>query len=142
MTLFGLSAPTILLSAIAASAILVYLPFVVVGLARVQVGYSREMMSAPRAAIDKLPDYGKRATWAHQNAWEAFSLFSVAALMAYVTQQSSVPVIGASIAFVPIRLLYAVFYVLDIPILRSLMFALGSACIITLIGSSITSTLQ
>ncbi|NDJ18205.1 MAPEG family protein [Myxacorys almedinensis A] len=142
MALFGLSVPTILLSAIAATAVLVYLPFVLVAVARVQAGYSQEMMATPRATIDKLPDYGKRATWAHQNSWEAFSLFSVAALMAYVTQQNSAVVAWSAIAFVPIRFFYSVFYVLDIPVLRSLMFALGSTCIITLIGSSITTTLQ
>lgn len=142
MTPFGLSVPTILLSAIAATAFLVYLPFVLVGIARVQIGYSQDMRSTPRATLDKLPDYGKRATWAHQNSLEAFSLFSIAALMAYVTQQDSATVAWAAISFVPIRFLYSVFYILDISVLRSLMFALGSTCIITLIGSSITSTLR
>lgn len=142
MTLFGFPVPTILLIAIAATAVLVYLPFALVGVARVQVGYNRDMRSSPRATLDKLPDYGKRATWAHQNSLEAFSLFSVAALMAYVTQQDSATVAWAAIAFVPIRFLYSVFYILDVPLLRSLMFALGSTCIITLIGSSITSTMR
>jgi uncharacterized MAPEG superfamily protein len=142
MTLFGFSMPTILLSAIAAAAFLVYLPYGLVIAARVQAGFSREMLSSPRATLDKIPNYGKRATWAHQNSLEAFSLFSVAALMAYVTQQNSMIVGWAAIAFIPIRFLYIVFYILDIPPLRSLMFASGMICILTLIGSSIISTIQ
>lgn len=140
--MLGLSSSTILLSAIAASVIVVYLPFLVVAYARIQVGYTREMQSAPRATVEKLPPFGQRATWAHQNSWEAFSLFSVAALMAYVTQQDSTWVMGAAIAFIPARILFSVFYIADIPVLRSLMFGIGSICIWILIGSSILGSMN
>ena len=142
MSVFGLSTPTILLCAIAAAAVLVYLPFLVVGYARVTVGYDQEMRAAPRAGFDKLPGFGQRATWAHQNSWESFMLFSVAALMAYVTGQTSDSVTWAAVAYLPIRLIYSAAYVFNVPIVRSLMFALGSACIFTLIAASITSTIQ
>jgi hypothetical protein len=72
----------ILLYCIAAAAALIYLPFMVVGYARVSVGYD---MGAPRAMFDKLPPYAQRATWAHQNSFETFMIFAAAALMAYVT---------------------------------------------------------
>ncbi len=142
MSLFGLSTPTILLGAIAAAAVLVYLPFLVVGYARVTIGYDKTVMAAPRAAFDKLPAFGQRATWAHQNSWESFTLFSVAALMAYVTGQTSESVAWAAIAYLPVRLLYSVAYIFNVPLLRSLMFALGSTCIFTLIAASITSTIK
>jgi uncharacterized MAPEG superfamily protein len=120
---------TLLLYCIVAAAILVYVPFLVVGFARVQVGYD---MAAPRAMFDKLPAYAQRATWAHQNSFESFMLFTAAAFMAYITQVDSTAAKGAAIAYVVARLLYSTFYILNVPLLRSLMFGVGSAAIATL----------
>ena len=114
---------TIFLYSIAAAAVLIYLPFLVVAYARLRVGYDQ---SAPRAMFDKLPPYAQRATWAHQNSFEGFMIFAAAALMAYVTNVNSPIAVVAAIAFVAARLLYSIFYILNIPLLRSLMFAVGS----------------
>lgn len=119
----------IILYAVVAAAILVYLPFTVVAYARVQVGYDT---SAPRAMFDKLPPYAQRATWAHQNSFETFIIFSAAALMAYVTGQSSAIGIGVAIAFVVARVFYSLFYIFNIPWARSLCFAIGSLSTFTL----------
>jgi uncharacterized MAPEG superfamily protein len=113
----------IFLYCIAAAAVLIYLPFLVVAYARLGVGYDQ---SAPRAMFDKLPPYAQRATWAHQNSFEGFMIFAAAALMAYVTGVNSSIAVVAAIAFVAARLLYSIFYILNIPLLRSLMFAVGS----------------
>ncbi|PPS40214.1 MAPEG family protein [Chroococcidiopsis sp. TS-821] len=125
MNLSQLPASTVFLYCIVAAAILIYLPFLVVGYARVQVGYD---IAAPRAMFDKLPPYAQRATWAHQNSFEAFTIFAPAALMAYVTGINSNLAVGAAIAFVIARLFYSVFYIANIPVGRSLMFAVGSLC--------------
>jgi len=100
------------------------------------VGYD---MEAPRTMFDKLPPYAQRATWAHQNSFEGFMIFTAAALMAYVTGQNSSLAVGAAIAFVIARSLYSVFYILDIPLARSLMFAIGTACSATLFVLSLLS---
>ncbi|WP_298919193.1 MAPEG family protein [uncultured Nostoc sp.] len=113
----------IFLYSIAAAAVLIYLPFLVVAYARAQIGY--EMFSTPRAMFEKLPPYAQRATWAHQNTFEAFMVFAAAALMAYVTGVNSSTAQLAAIAFVVARLLYSIFYILNIPLLRSLMFGIG-----------------
>jgi uncharacterized MAPEG superfamily protein len=113
----------IFLYSIAAAAVLIYLPFLVVAYARVRIG--KEMFSTPRAMVDKLPPYAQRATWAHQNTFEAFMVFAAAALMAYITGVNSFTAQVAAIAFVVARLLYSIFYILNIPILRSLMFVIG-----------------
>lgn len=139
--LFGLSVPSLLLIAIAVAVVWIYLPFLVVAYGRVQIGYSKEIMAAPRAAFDKLPDYAKRATWAHQNALEAFPIFAAAALMAYVTNQTSEIAGWAAIVWMTARFLFPIFYILNIPTLRSLMFGIGSICSFTLIGLSLISTL-
>jgi uncharacterized MAPEG superfamily protein len=114
---------------IVAAAVLVYLPFLVVAYGRVKVGYD---IAAPRALFDKLPAYAQRAAWAHQNSFESFPLFAAAALMAYITQVNAPLASGAVMAYLVARLLYSTFYVLNVPILRSLMFGVGSASIATL----------
>lgn len=126
----------ILLDCIAAAAVLIYIPFLVVGYARVTVGYDT---AAPRAMFDKLPPYGQRATWAHQNSFEAFMIFAAAALMAYVTGVDSPLAAIAAIAFVVARSLYSVFYILNVPIARSLMFGIGTLSSGTLFALSLLS---
>ena len=130
------SGSVILLYSIVVAAALIYLPFLVVGYARVKVGYE---LSSPRAMFDKLPPYAQRATWAHQNSFEGFMLFAAAALMAYVTGQNSSLAVGVAITFLIARSLYSLFYILNIPLARSLMFAIGSTCIGTLFVLSLLS---
>jgi len=125
-----------LLYAIAIASFLIYVPFIAVGYGRLQIGYDT---SAPRALFEKLPAFAQRATWAHENAFEAFVQFAAAAMMAYVTGQDSQLAIGAAIAHVIARLFYPLFYILDIPVLRSLMFAIGSLSTLTLFALSLIS---
>lgn len=129
-----LSTPTTLVYCLAVAAVLIYLPFLLVAYGRLQIGYD---MAAPRAAFDQLPAYAQRAGWAHQNAFESFMLFAAAALMAYVTQVNSLWATGAAIAYVVARCFYPVFYILNIPIGRSLMFGVGTGAIATLMALSL-----
>jgi uncharacterized MAPEG superfamily protein len=129
-----LSLPTVLLYAIAAAAALVYFPFLVVAAGRLQIGYDP---ATPRAQFDKLPDFAKRATWAHQNSFESFSLFTAAALMAYVTQVENPLAVQVTIAYLIARFCFSVFYILNVPLLRSLSFAVGTIGIVTLMGLSL-----
>ncbi|NES76972.1 MAG: hypothetical protein F6K06_14700 [Okeania sp. SIO1H4] len=119
-----LPASSILLDSIVIGVVLVYAPFLVVAYGRVKVGYD---LGAPRAMFEKLPDYAKRATWAHQNSFETFIVFTAASLMAYLTQQDSILAIGAAVAFVIARFFYSIFYILNVPIGRSLMFVVSSS---------------
>jgi uncharacterized MAPEG superfamily protein len=137
MNLFQLAPAIIFLYCVAAAALLIYLPFLVVGYGRMRVGYD---LAAPRAMFDKLPPYAQRATWAHQNSFEAFTIFVAAALMAYVTGVNSSLASGAAIAFVVARLLYSVFYIANVPLARSLMFGIGSLCSGILIFLSLLQT--
>lgn len=130
----NLSVSAILLYSILAAFILIYIPFMVVGYARLQIGYDT---SAPREMFDRLPAYAKRASWAHQNAFETFMPFAASAILAYVTGVNSNLAAGAAIAFVVARSLYPVFYISNIPIARSLMFGIGSLSTVTLFILSI-----
>ena len=133
-----LSVSVILLASIVAAAVLVYLPFLVVAYGRQQVGYDT---AAPRAMFDKLPDYAQRATWAHQNGFESFMMFAAAALMAYVTGVNSSLAVVAALAYLIARLLFSVFYILNLPLARSLMFGIGSLGIGTLMVLSLLQKL-
>ncbi|MDJ0800234.1 MAG: MAPEG family protein [Calothrix sp. MO_167.B12] len=130
----SLPVSVILIYSIAAAAVLIYIPFLVVGYARFRVGYD---MSAPRAMFEKLPAYAQRATWAHQNSLEVFMIFAAAALTAYVAGVDTPLAILAALAFVGARLFYSVFYILNVPMLRSLMFGISSAGTATLFVLSI-----
>lgn len=130
----NLSVSLILLYSIVGAVILTYAPFLVVAWGRLQLGYNQ---SAPRAMFDKLPAYAQRATWAHQNGFEALTIYGLAALMAYVTGVESDWAKIAAIAFIVVRFLYSVFYIFNVPLGRSLMFAIGSLSGWTLFALSI-----
>ena len=52
------------------------------GAARSQADFTMDDMKAPRAMFERLPAWGQRASWAHQNSFEAFTLHAPAALLA------------------------------------------------------------
>lgn len=135
MPVLPVSTPNILLYSIAIAAALVYLPYGLVAYARLQIG--SQAFVTPRAVTDKLPAFAQRAGWAHQNAFETFTIFAAAALMAYVTGVQSSTAAWAAIAFVVARLLYPAFYILNIPIGRVLMFVVGSFSAVILFGLSL-----
>jgi uncharacterized MAPEG superfamily protein len=128
------TAPTVFLVSIVAAAVLIYIPYLAVAYGRFQIGFD---MAAPRAQFDKLPPYAQRANWAHQNTLEAFPIFAAAALMAYVTGVNSQIAEIAAITFVVARFLYSGFYIANIPLGRSSMFAIGNLCAGTLFVLSI-----
>jgi len=88
--------------------------------------------------FDRLPEYAKRATWAHQNSFEAFALFAAAALTAYVSNAASDKTSLYILAFLVARFLFSLFYVLDLPFLRSPMWAVSMVCIGSLFTASLT----
>jgi uncharacterized MAPEG superfamily protein len=120
---------------IAISALLLYVPgFVVAAYGRSQVGYD---LREPRTMIDRVPPYARRATWAHENSFEAFALFAPAALMAYVTGLDGAVATGAAILHPLARFLFQIFYIADQPGLRGAMYVTGLLCSATLIVLSL-----
>lgn len=129
-----MSIPPILLYSLMAAAALPYVPYLAVTIGRFQVGYD---FNAPRALFDKLPDYAKRATWAHQNSFEVFPLFAAAVLMVCVTGRTIPSTEIAAVTFIVSRLLYSAFYLANIPFARSGCWVLGIACIGSLMLTSL-----
>lgn len=128
------SPANVLLASIAIAALLIYLPYLVVGAGRAQVGYD---MASPRAMFDKLPGYAQRATWAHQNSFESFALYAPAALMAFVVGLPPEQVLSTAVIYLAARITYSLFYILNVPILRSLSWAISMGSIFSLYFSSV-----
>jgi uncharacterized MAPEG superfamily protein len=127
--------PVLYLYSIAVSAVLLYIPgFVVAAYGRMQVGYD---LRQPRTMIDQVAPYARRATWAHENSFEAFALFAPAALMAYVTGLDGSAATTAAILHPVARFLFQMFYIADRPGPRGAMYLTGLACSVTLIVLSL-----
>ena len=131
-----LSAPDILLYSLPIAAFLIYLPYMVVATERVKLAQSMEdpmeAFGRPRFYTSKLPDYAQRANWAHQNSFESFIIYAPAAVIAYITGQESTAALLTVVAYLIARLLFSVFYILNVAPLRSLMFGIGSISIFSL----------
>jgi uncharacterized MAPEG superfamily protein len=87
--------------------------------------------------IDRVPPYARRATWAHENSFEAFALFAPAALMAYVTGLDGAAATSAAVLHPIARFLFQIFYIADQPGLRGAMYLTGLLCSATLIALSL-----
>jgi uncharacterized MAPEG superfamily protein len=129
-----MSIPPIFLYCLIAAAAMPYVPYLAVTIGRFQAGYD---FNAPRALFDKLPDFAKRATWAHQNSFEVFPLFATAVTMVCLTGKTTSAAETSAIAFIVLRLLYSAFYIANIPIARSGCWALGMGCIGSLMLTSL-----
>ena len=71
------------------SGLVVMLSLVPLGAARSQADFSMADLAAPRAMFERLPAWGRRASWAHQNCFEAFTLHAPACLLALVAGVSA-----------------------------------------------------
>ena len=102
------------------------------GAARSAANFEMKDMAAPRAMFERYPAWGKRASWAHQNSFEAFTLHAPAALLALITalqvgglQGLAVP---AALLQPVLRLIYLPAYVANVPPLRGLCWAGALLC--------------
>ena len=98
------------------------------GAARSQADFQLTDLAAPRAMFDRLPEWGKRANWAHLNSFEAFVLFAPAALLCLIAQVGSSAAIAAAWAYPALRLAYIAAYVANVPPVRSLCWAGAMVC--------------
>ena len=108
------------------------------GAARSQADFTVADLAAPRAMFDRLPEWGKRANWAHLNSFEAFALFAPAALLCLIANVDSSTAIAAAWIFPVLRLIYIATYVADLPPLRSLCWAGAMTCTGILYANGLT----
>lgn len=116
------------------------------GAARSQADFTMADMGAPRAMFERLPAWGQRASWAHQNSFEAFSLHAPAALLALIAvlQGGTLPGLATVAALLQpaLRLLYIGAYVGNLPPVRGLCWASALTCTGILYGEALKALLQ
>ena len=99
------------------------------GAARSAANFEMKDMAAPRAMFERFPAWGKRASWAHQNSFEAFTLHAPAALLALIAVLHNGPLpavaVVAAFAHPALRVAYIAAYVGNVPPLRGLCWASG-----------------
>ena len=102
------------------------------GAARSAANFEMKDMAAPRAMFERFPAWGKRASWAHQNSFEAFTLQAPAALLALIAAPQTGPLpataVVAAFAHPVLRLAYIAAYVGNVPPARGLCWATGLLC--------------
>lgn len=87
---------------------------------------------APRAQLERLEGYRKRAYWAQLNAFEAFPAFAAAVIIAQLQHVTQATVDILALNFIGLRVLHAIFYLLNKAMLRSIVWMLGFALVIGL----------
>jgi len=103
------------------SAGVVFASLIPLGAARSQADFVPADLAAPRAMFERLPAWGKRANWAHQNSFEAFGLHAPACLTAALA-------VAAAWLHPLLRLGYIGAYIANLPPLRSLCWAAAVLC--------------
>ena len=79
----------------------------------------------PREEYDNLPPAKRRAYAAHQNAYENFPFFAAAVIIAMTLGAAPATVNMLAMAYVAVRVIHALLYINNIPMLRSAAFTLG-----------------
>jgi uncharacterized MAPEG superfamily protein len=82
----------------------------------------------PRNQQSKLTGFGARALAAHQNAFESLILFAPAIILALVTDNTQQSIIILAVTHVISRVLYNILYLLDLDLLRSIVWAIATLC--------------
>jgi uncharacterized MAPEG superfamily protein len=87
----------------------------------------------PREQQSKLTGFGARALAAHQNAFESVILFAPAVVLALATGNIQQEIVILAVVHVIARLLYNIFYLLNISLLRSIVWAIATLCSFTIV---------
>ncbi|MCX5932630.1 MAG: MAPEG family protein [Cyanobacteria bacterium] len=126
-TLLIAAAPALAWSLLLSGAVVI-LSLVPLGAGRANANFTPEDLAAPRAMFERLPAWGQRANWAHQNSFEAFTLHAPACLLCLQAGAAG-PLLTAAALLQPLlRLIYIGAYVANQPLLRSLCWAVALVC--------------
>lgn len=109
------------------------LPYVFTIIAKVAGGFSMRDNQAPREFLAKTTGLAARANAVQQNSFESLPLFIAAILMAeyMVVPQYFTMMMGS--AYIVLRMIYAICYLLNLSTLRSIIWFLSMACPIILL---------
>lgn len=83
--------------------------------------------NSPREWESKLAGWQKRAIAAHSNGYEALPLFIAAVVFAQIAQGEQSRIDMLAMTFVALRLMYIAAYLMNLGVLRSLIWAAAAA---------------
>ncbi len=86
----------------------------------------------PREYLSKLEGWRKRAHFVQLNSFEIAPAFGIAVIIAHLTHTVQPTIDKIAIVFVVSRIIYAICYLNDLALLRTLFWTIGFACVISL----------
>ena len=108
------------------------LSIILLYIARFTAGLEIKDLGALRSMFDRFPAWGKRASWAQQNSFEAFTIHAPSAVLAVVAVLNgyALPAITVVVALAHpvLRVVYIIAYLFNVPIARSVAWFLGLLC--------------
>lgn len=108
------------------------LPYLFVGVSKSTSKYFKTGNAQPRTYASELTGARQRAYWAQLNGFEAFPAFAAAVILASLAQVQESTINALSRSFIACRLAHGLFYIVDRDRLRSVAWAGGMFCVVTL----------
>lgn len=111
-------------------------------LARIPVGYAMAKAGGynndePRLQQATLKGFGSRAVAAHKNSFESLIIFGIAVLAALATNNITPLTQNLAITYIIARIVYHIIFLMGLSSLRSLVWFVGFACSMVILGSCI-----
>ncbi|CAI8892582.1 putative MAPEG superfamily protein [Pseudomonas sp. IT-196MI5] len=112
--------------------IAILLPYVCTWVAKISGGFRLKDNHDPRDFLDSLEGLGRRAHSAQLNSYEVTPAFAAAVIVAHLAGNAELVTINVlSVLFITSRLLYIICYLADWATLRSLVWFVGMALIVS-----------
>ena len=89
--------------------------------------------SHPRKQQAQLTGFGARALAAHLNSFESFALFGIAVVTAIATHHITPTVENLCILHIIMRFAYHIIYLVNLGILRTIVWTIGALCSVTIL---------
>jgi uncharacterized MAPEG superfamily protein len=113
-----------------AACVLPYVPYVAVMIAKRMSAEGNDNHN-PRDQAKTLEGWAKRAYAAHQNTFEVLPPFLLVGLICTIVHADPTWTFRIALAWIVVRLLYPLAYVMDASLVRSVLFESGNALVIT-----------
>jgi uncharacterized MAPEG superfamily protein len=119
--------------------IAIFLPYLCTGIAKFSGGkFGLRENHDPRAFLDNLEGFARRAHSAQLNSFEVIPAFAAGVIIAHIADTAELVTIDVlAVLFITSRLLYIICYLADWAILRSLVWFVGMGLIVSFFVVSI-----
>jgi len=109
----------------------ILLPLLYTAIAKFSGGdYLPKNNLAPRLFLNGLEGFRQRANWTQMNTHESIPAFMAAVIIAHQIGGDQSLIDGLAIAYIISRLVYGVLYMMDLGILRTLVWTVSLLCIL------------